>query len=609
MTVFWRRLFLINFAIGVVTGIVQEFQFGMNWAAYSRYVGSVFGAPLAIEALLAFFLESTFLGIWIFGRGRVSARIHLASIWLVSIGTMLSAYFILAANAWMQHPVGYKVEGNRAVMTNFWAVMTNSTLISSFLHVVIGRGGHGGHAHAGRQRVAPLVEPSRRDQSPHPVFAASAKLALVVGTIAIVATMFFGDNQARLMEKQQPMKMAAAEAIYNTQNGASFSLLTIGNLSGNPIFQIRLPHMLSVLADNSWNGSGPGHQPDPGGRGRPNTGRATTSPSCGSPTGPSGSWSAAGSSCSSCIGVGLWLMRKRRLERSAWFLRIAVFAIALPFIANTAGWIFTEMGRQPWVVYGLLKTSQAVSHVGTGYVVTTLVGFTAIYSLLAAIDFGLMARFARKVHGQDTGPDEHDDDELTPGGDRVAGPRLLSDQEIRCMPVLATAAPPYTGLEIFWFVVIAILWVGYFVLEGFDFGVGMLLAVLGRDDLDRRGADQHHRPGVGRQRGVAAGRRRRHLRRLPQLVRHPVQRLLPPALLDPGGPDLPGRGLRVPGQAGASGVAEGVGPRHLLGEPAPARCCGVWPSPTSCAACRSARARTTSVRSSICSIRTPYSEG
>ena len=253
MAVFWRRLFLINFAIGVVTGIVQEFQFGMNWSMYARYVGSVFGAPLAVEALLAFFLESTFLGVWIFGRGRVSDRIHLASIWLVSIGTMLSAYFILAANAWMQHPVGYKVEGNRAVMTDFWAVMTNSTLISSFLHVFT----------AALVTAAMLMlgisawhlrRSQKAGQSPHPVFSASAKLALIVGVIAVVATMFFGDNQARLMEKQQPMKMAAAEAVYNTQDGASFSLLTIGNLSGDPIFQIRIPHALSVLADNDWNG-------------------------------------------------------------------------------------------------------------------------------------------------------------------------------------------------------------------------------------------------------------------------------------------------------------------------------------------------------------------
>ena len=254
MTRFWRRLFLINFAVGVVTGIVQEFQFGMNWSVYSRYVGSVFGAPLAVEALLAFFLESTFLGVWIFGKGRVSARVHLASIWIVSIGTMLSALFILAANAWMQHPVGYKVVGNRAVMTNFWAVMTNSTLIGSFLHVLFSAlvtstmlilGVSAWH----------LLKDRRAGHAPQQVFATSARLAVVVGIVAIVATMFFGDNQARIMERQQPMKMAAAEAIYNTQNGASFSLLTIGNLSGNPVFQIRLPHMLSVLADNNWDGS------------------------------------------------------------------------------------------------------------------------------------------------------------------------------------------------------------------------------------------------------------------------------------------------------------------------------------------------------------------
>ena len=171
MTLFWRKLFLINFAIGVVTGIVQEFQFGMNWAVYSRYVGSVFGAPLAIEALLAFFLESTFLGVWIFGKGRVSDRIHLASIWLVSIGTMLSAYFILAANAWMQHPVGYRIEGNRAVMTNFWAVMTNSTLISSYLHVFTAALVTAAMVMLGISAWH-LLRSQRRSEDPHPVFSA-----------------------------------------------------------------------------------------------------------------------------------------------------------------------------------------------------------------------------------------------------------------------------------------------------------------------------------------------------------------------------------------------------------------------------------------------------
>jgi len=417
MTLFWRRLFLINFAIGVVTGIVQEFQFGMNWAAYSRYVGSVFGAPLAVEALLAFFLESTFLGVWIFGRDRVSARIHLASIWLVSAGTTLSAYFILAANAWMQHPVGYKVVGDRAVMTNFWAVMTNSTLISSFLHVftaalvtaaVLMLGVSAWH----------LLRSRRAGQPPHPVFSASAKLALIVGAIAIVATMFFGDNQARLMEKQQPMKMAAAEAIYNTQNGASFSLLTIGNLSGQPVFQLRLPHMLSVLADNSWNGPVQGINQIQAQE------AAKYGPGNYKPILWVTYWTfrimvGCGILMLLIMAVGLWLMYRRKLDDSKWFLGLAIPTIALPFLANAMGWIFTEMGRQPWVVYGLLKTSQAVSNIGTGYVVTTLIGFTAIYSVLAIIDFGLMARFARL---DPDAADEHDHDNdsgLVSGEDRV----------------------------------------------------------------------------------------------------------------------------------------------------------------------------------------------
>jgi len=416
MTRFWRRLFLINFAIGVVTGIVQEFQFGMNWSVYSRYVGSVFGAPLAIEGLLAFFLESTFLGIWIFGKGRVSQRVHLASIWIVSIGTMLSALFILAANAWMQHPVGYKVVGNRAVMTNFWAVMTNSTLIGSFLHVLFSAlvtstmlvlGVSAWH----------LLKDRRAGHPARPVFASSAKLALVVGSVAIVATMFFGDNQARVMERQQPMKMAAAEAIYNTQNGASFSLLTIGDLSGDPIFQIRLPHLLSVLADNNWNGSVQGIDQIQAQE------TAKYGPGNYKPILWVTYWTfrimvGCGILMLALLALGLLLMRRRRLEQSSWFLRLSVVAIALPFLANTTGWIFTEMGRQPWVVYGLLKTSQAVSHIGTGYVLTTLIGFTAIYSLLAAIDFGLMAHFARG----DDGADEHgedDDHEREPGADRT----------------------------------------------------------------------------------------------------------------------------------------------------------------------------------------------
>ena len=405
MTRFWRRLFLI---------IVQEFQFGMNWSLYSRYVGSVFGAPLAIEGLLAFFLESTFLGIWIFGKGRVSPRIHLASIWLVGVGTMLSALFILAANSWMQHPVGYKVVGNRAIMTNFWAVMTNSTLVGSFLHVLFSALVTSALLILGVSAWH-LLKDRRAMEAPQPVFAASAKLALVVGSVAIVATMFFGDNQARVMERQQPMKMAAAEAIYNTQDGASFSLLTIGDLSGNPIFQIRLPHLLSVLADNSWNG------PVQGINQIQAKDVAKSGPGSYKPILWVTYWTfrimvGCGIVMLGLMAAGLWLMRRRRLERSTWFLRLSVLAIALPFVANTTGWIFTEMGRQPWVVYGLLKTSQAVSHIGAGYVVTTLVGFTAIYSLLAVIDFGLMTRYARCGDQADEPGTDH---EREPGTDQA----------------------------------------------------------------------------------------------------------------------------------------------------------------------------------------------
>jgi cytochrome d ubiquinol oxidase subunit I len=233
--------------------------------------------------------------------------------------------------------------------------------------------------------------------------------------------MFFGDNQARLMETQQPMKMAAAEAIYNTQSGASFSLLTIGNLSGDPIFQIRLPHMLSVLADNSWSGSVQGINQIQAKE------SATYGPGNYKPILWVTYWTfrimvGCGILMLVVLATGLWLMYRRKLESSKWFLRLAVPAIALPFVANATGWIFTEMGRQPWVVYGLLKTSQAVSDVGTGYVVTTLIGFTAIYSLLAIIDFGLMARYARRDPDATDEHDEHDHDdhnELEPGEDRV----------------------------------------------------------------------------------------------------------------------------------------------------------------------------------------------
>ncbi len=391
MTRFFGNLFLINFAIGVVTGIVQEFQFGMDWSRYSVFVGNIFGAPLAIEALLAFFMESTFLGVWIFGRGRVSPRIHLASIWLASFGTILSAAFIISANSWMQHPVGYVIDPttHQAVMTNFWAVLTNPTFIDAYGHVLTSAIVTGSVFMLG---VAAYHLKKHHDPS---AFAKAAKVAVVVTVLSVVATMFLGDSQAKQMEVQQPMKMAAAEALYNTTNGASFSLLTIGNLSGQPVFQIRIPHLLSVLATNSFNGKVEGINQLQA--------EATAKYGAGSyvPVIWLLYWSfrimvGLGILMALLGVVGLYLMRKKRLETSAWFQRFAVWMILSPFLANSFGWIFTEVGRQPWVVYGLLSTSQAVSTLSPGYVATSLVGFTAIYSLLAVVEAGLMIRAVKK---------------------------------------------------------------------------------------------------------------------------------------------------------------------------------------------------------------------
>ena len=389
-TRFFGKLFLVNFAIGVVTGIVQEFQFGMDWSRYSVFVGNIFGAPLAIEGLLAFFMESTFLGVWIFGRGRVSDRVHLLAIWLASVGTILSAAFIVAANAWMQHPVGYVIDPatHQAVMNNFWAVMTNSTFVLEYGHVLFAAfltgstfllGVSAWHLRQGHDVAA---------------FAKAARVAIVVVLVSAVGTIFLGDSQGKQMETQQPMKMAAAEALYNTTNGASFSLLTIGDLSGNPIFQIRVPHILSVLATNTWSGKVDGiHQLQA---------QATKKYGAGSyvPVIWVLYWTfrimvGLGVLLLALGAIGLWLMRKRRLERSTWFLRFATWMILAPFLANSAGWIFTEIGRQPWVVYGLLKTSNAVSLIAPGYVATSLIGFTAIYTLLAVVEIGLMIRLAK----------------------------------------------------------------------------------------------------------------------------------------------------------------------------------------------------------------------
>ena len=390
LTRFFGRLFLINVAIGVVTGIVLEFQFGMNWSAYSVFVGNIFGAPLAIEGLLAFFLESTFLGLWIFGRGRLSPRLHLTTIWVVSIGAMLSALFILAANAWMQHPVGYRIEGGRAVLTSFWAVLGNSTLWAAFLHTVTAA-----FVTAGAL-VLGVCAWKAYHRSEADAFRRAGRFASGFVLVSVLVTIISGDIQARLMDSQQPMKMAAAEALYNTQKGASFSLLTIGNLQGQPVFQIRVPHQLSLIATLSCDGTVQRINQVQAAQ------AAKNGPGSYTPVLWVTYWSfrimvGMGILLLLISAWGLWSARNPKFAHTRWFSGIALIGIVLPMIANMSGWIFTEMGRQPWVVYGVMKTLRGVSPtVPFAEVLTTLVAFTAIYTVLGAVDAALMIRAAHR---------------------------------------------------------------------------------------------------------------------------------------------------------------------------------------------------------------------
>jgi cytochrome d ubiquinol oxidase subunit I len=401
LTKFFGKIFLINFAVGVVTGIVQEFQFGMNWSAYSRFVGNVFGAPLAMEALLAFFMESTFIGLWIFGWSKLSPRLHLATIWLAAFGTSLSAYFILAANSWMQHPVGYRVDpvSHQVVLTSIVALLTNSTAVAAWIHVFFA---------ALMVTAAVLIAASawhvgRKSQLE--VFRRSLRLGLVLMLTAGIATAVTGDVQARLMDSQQPMKMAAAEALYSTSDSASFSLFTIGSLNGDKeVWSVRVPDLLSLIATLNPHGTVQGIN---------DVQRAYDKkygPGSYKPDIPVTYWSfrlmvGFGSLAALLAAIGLWLTRRRAVPRSRWFYRIALWSLALPYLAASMGWIFTEMGRQPWTVFGLLTTAKSVSPgVTASSVIISLTVFTLLYAGLAAIAGWLTVRHVKAGAPAEAGP-------------------------------------------------------------------------------------------------------------------------------------------------------------------------------------------------------------
>ena len=394
LTRFFGTLLVINVAVGVVTGLVQEFQFGMDWSGYARTVGDVFGAPLAMEGLAAFFLESVFLGLWLFGWDKLSRRVHLFTIWMVALGGALSAMFILAANSWMQHPVGYTMnkETGRPQLSDIWAVMTNPVFIRGYVHVLLASLVTGAIV-----MLAISAWQLRRGTSPD-VFAPAARLSLIVLAPAIFLNMIVGSELGVTADKYQPMKIAASEAQWETCQPCSFSLFQIGggNNDETPTQIIEIPHLLSLLATNSWNGKVEGL----------NEVQAQYTKEYGPgdyvPNVFIQYWAMRVMAYTAGLVFlfslwGLWLVRRKRFTSSTWFLRLSVLILPLPFIINTAGWVLTENGRQPWIVQGIQLTKDGVSpSVSAGEVWFSLTVFFLLYAFLAVVAIKLMSKYARR---------------------------------------------------------------------------------------------------------------------------------------------------------------------------------------------------------------------
>jgi len=443
MTKFWGKLYLINFILGVATGIVQEFQFGMAWSEYSRFVGDVFGAPLAMEGLLAFFFESTFLGLWIFGWSKLPPKIHLATLYLAVIGSLVSAFFIIVANSWMQHPVGITYTHGRPVLTDIWAVLGNNTALNAYAHTLTGalavgaafilgiswyqlwrRRKDGIDTVGSDRRVIVGSAPSipGRDASDHGVWITSLRIGAIIAIVAFAAVAYTGDAQAKLMFKQQPMKMAAAEAACHT--GTGFSVLSFGNVGStscsNVVSVIEVPGLLSFLANGNFTTSIKGvDQLLPEYQAKYGTtipDKAIYGAAAGQkidyvPIMAVTYWGFRlmilfGALAAFAAAVALWLTRKGTVPASAWLMRLAVFGILAPFAASAAGWVFTEMGRQPFVVAPnptpggvdgvFMFTAAAVSPgVSAGEMLFSLIALTLVYLGLLVVEVSLLVKFVR----------------------------------------------------------------------------------------------------------------------------------------------------------------------------------------------------------------------
>jgi len=393
MAKFWGKLFLVNFGIGVVTGLVQEFQFGMNWSEYSRFVGDIFGALLAIETLVAFFVESVFIGIWIFGEGHVSKKVHLFSIWMAAIGSLASSIWILIASGWMHNPVGYVINpitGN-AQLVDIIAVLTNPKGWLLFRHAIAAGFATSAFFMLG---ISSWYILRKRELD---VFKPSFITGAVVGLIASFMLFMTGHEQGQEMRIYQPMKLAAIEALWETEQPASFSLITIGDLTGKQeVWSIRIPYLTSFLACNNFDCEIRGVNDLQAEY------ETLYGPNDYIPLMVVTYWSFRIMFALEVImffasAFALLVVLRNWSPGLVKWLKWMPYTIPLPFIAGVTGWVTTEMGRQPWIVQGLLTTAQAISpNLTVADVATSLVGFSLIYSVLAFIMIQLMYKFARQ---------------------------------------------------------------------------------------------------------------------------------------------------------------------------------------------------------------------
>lgn len=380
MARFWGKIFLINFAVGVVTGITLEFQFGTNWSRYSQYVGDIFGSLLAIEASVAFFLESTFIAVWALGWNRLSAKAHAVAIWLVAIASNLSAVWILIANAWMQHPVGYVIRNGRAELESLWAIVTQGSAIHAFIHTVSGAYILTGFFVMGVSAYHLL----RRNEVDF--FTRSFRMALSFALIFSIVEAVQGHANGAKVAETQPTKLAAMESLWETTQGAPQYLLVIPDEANqrNRLEFGAIPGALSLLAYHDANATVKGLKDYPEELRPPVT--------------------ITFLSFRIMVALGFlflgltaygWIRRNKLLE-SPGYLKAMVYAIPLPYIALEAGWTLAEVGRQPWVVYGVMKTADAVSPIHESQVLVSLIAFVLVYTALGAAAFYLMIQHARK---------------------------------------------------------------------------------------------------------------------------------------------------------------------------------------------------------------------